>query len=46
VTLGRGGARIHEWPLTSDQRDALERSAAIVRESLERIVAPVARVVS
>jgi malate/lactate dehydrogenase len=43
VTLGRGGARIHEWPLSADQRDALERSAATVREATVGIGAPVAR---
>ncbi len=43
VTLGRRGARIHEWQLTADQRAALERSAAVVREAVGRIEVPVAR---
>jgi malate dehydrogenase len=32
VTLGREGAReIHEWPLSADERAALERAADVVR---------------
>ena len=37
VTLGRQGARIHEWELTAEEQAGLERGAATVRAATERI---------
>lgn len=37
VSLGRGGAQIHEWELSADELEAFERAAASVRSALERI---------
>jgi malate dehydrogenase len=37
VSLGRRGAAIHEWTLTSEDQSAFQRSAASVREAAERV---------
>ena len=41
VAVGRGGAHgIHEWELTQDDRAALHRSAAFVREAVDNLDNP------
>jgi len=37
VSLGREGALIHEWALSSKEQDAFERGAATVREATARV---------
>ncbi len=39
VSLGDGTAVIHQWPLSPEEQDGLERAAALVQDATDRVAA-------